>query len=38
VILLFGAEFTRLYAKSMGERPKPEEFAERDPNAAIKAT
>ena len=37
-ILLFGAEFTRIYAASMGERPKPEEFAERDPNAAIKAT
>ena len=37
-ILLFGAEFTRIYAASMGERPKPEEFAERDPKAAIKAT
>jgi len=37
-ILLFGAEFTRLYSRAQGERPKPEDFAKRDPNAAIKAT
>jgi membrane protein len=37
-ILLFGAEFTRIYSRAAGERPKPEEFAKRDPNAAIKAT
>ena len=37
-ILLFGAEFTRIYAKATGERPKPEDFATRDPKAAIKAT
>lgn len=37
-ILLFGAEFTRIYSLAAGERPKIEEFAKRDPNAAIKAT
>jgi membrane protein len=37
-ILLFGAEFTRIYSLAAGERPKPEEFAKRDPNAAVKAT
>ena len=37
-ILLLGAEFTRLYAAAQGERPQPEEFAERDPQAPAKAT
>ena len=37
-ILLFGAEFTRIYSSATGERPQPEEFAEPDPKAAIKAT
>ena len=37
-ILLLGAEFTRIYAAAAGDRPRPEAFAERDPNAAIKAT
>jgi membrane protein len=37
-ILLFGAEFTRIYSAAAGERPKPEDFATRDPKAAIKAT
>ncbi|MDP2053467.1 MAG: YihY/virulence factor BrkB family protein [Acidobacteriota bacterium] len=32
-ILLFGAEFTRVYAESRGRRPKPESFAEKDPDA-----
>ncbi|MGE3342806.1 MAG: YihY/virulence factor BrkB family protein [Vicinamibacterales bacterium] len=36
-ILLFGAEFTRIYAKSRGVRPRPESFAEKDPHA-IKGT
>ena len=36
-ILLFGAEFTRVYAKSRGVRPRPESFAEKDPHA-IKGT
>ena len=37
-ILLFGAEFTRIYSAAAGERPQPEEFAKRDPKAAVKAT
>jgi membrane protein len=37
-ILLFGAEFTRIYSLGAGERPKPEEFAKRDANAVVKAT
>jgi membrane protein len=37
-ILLLGAEFTRLYSAAEGERPRPEAFAERDPDAAAKAT
>ena len=37
-ILLFGAEFTRIYSLAAGERPQPEAFAQRDTNAAIKAT
>jgi membrane protein len=32
-ILLFGAEFTRLWAARHGVRPKPEAFAETDPDA-----
>lgn len=36
-ILLFGAEFTRVYAKRRGVKPKPELFAEKDPHA-IKGT
>ena len=32
-ILLFGAEFTRLWAARHGVRPKPEPFAEKDPDA-----
>ncbi|MBK9241746.1 MAG: YihY/virulence factor BrkB family protein [Acidobacteria bacterium] len=36
-ILLFGAEFTRVYADWRGVKPKPEPFAEKDPHA-IKGT
>ena len=36
-ILLFGAEFTRVYAENRGRKPKPESFAEKDPHA-IKGT
>ena len=32
-ILLFGAEFTRVYVQSRGPKPKPEEFAVKDPDA-----
>jgi membrane protein len=32
-ILLFGAEFTRVYVQSRGPKPKPEEFAVKDPHA-----
>jgi len=32
-ILLFGAEFTRLWDARHGVRPKPEAFAEKDPDA-----
>lgn len=32
-ILLFGAEFTRLWAARHGVRPKPESFAKKDPDA-----
>lgn len=32
-ILLFGAEFTRVYVQSRGPRPRPEEFAVKDPDA-----
>jgi membrane protein len=32
-ILLFGAEFTRLWAARHGVRPRPEAFAEKDPDA-----
>lgn len=32
-ILLFGAEFTRLWAARHGVKPKPEAFAEKDPEA-----
>lgn len=31
-ILLFGAEFTRVYALRHGARPRPEQFAEKDPH------
>jgi membrane protein len=37
-ILLFGAEFTRIYSRAAGERPPPEDFAKRDPHAAVKST
>ncbi len=37
-IVLFGAEFTRLYSAARGDRPPPEEFAEQDPRAPTKAT
>ena len=37
-IVLLGAEFTRLYAETHGSRPRPESFAEPDPNAPLKAT
>jgi membrane protein len=37
-IVLLGAEFTRLYSAARGNRPPPEEFAERDPRAPAKAT
>ena len=33
-IVLFGAEFTRLWAARHGPKPKPEEFAVKDPDAA----
>ena len=32
-IVLFGAEFSRVWAARHGVRPKPEEFAVKDPNA-----
>ena len=32
-ILLFGAEFTRVWAARHGVKPKPESFAEKDPEA-----
>ena len=32
-ILLFGAEFTRVYVQRHGARPKPESFAVKDPDA-----
>jgi membrane protein len=32
-ILLFGAEFTRVYAQREGTQPAPESFAEKDPDA-----
>lgn len=34
-ILLFGAEFTRVYAEREGTEPAPESFAEKDPDAVI---
>jgi membrane protein len=37
-ILLLGAEFTRIYAEEHGSRPRPETFAEPDPDAPAKAT
>jgi membrane protein len=33
-ILLLGAEFTRVYAEHEGSRPRPQSFAEPDPEAA----
>jgi hypothetical protein len=36
-ILLLGAEFTRIYAETHGSRPRPQSFAEPDPNAPAKA-
>ena len=35
-ILLFGAEFTRVYADRRGRKPKPESFAVRDPDGLPK--
>jgi membrane protein len=32
-ILLFGAEFTRVYAQRHGTKPAPESFAQKDPDA-----
>ena len=32
-ILLFGAEFTRVYAQREGTKPAPEPFAVKDPDA-----
>lgn len=37
-IMLLGAEFTRIYAETHGSRPRPESFAEPDPDAPAKAT
>jgi membrane protein len=34
-ILLFGAEFTRVYAERRGRKPRPESFAEKDPDAVL---
>ena len=36
-ILLLGAEFTRVYADHEGHRPRPQSFAEPDPEAPAKA-
>jgi membrane protein len=36
-LLLFGAEFTRVYSQRQGARPRPESFAEKDPDAVGKA-
>jgi membrane protein len=36
-LLLFGAEFTRVYSERQGAKPRPESFAEKDPEAAGKA-
>jgi membrane protein len=36
-ILLFGAEFTRVYAQRRGVKPAPESFAIKDPDALPKA-
>ncbi len=35
-ILLFGAEFTRVYADHQGRKPRPESFAEKDPDGLPK--
>jgi membrane protein len=32
-IVLYGAEFTRVWAARHGSKPKPEAFAEKDPEA-----
>jgi membrane protein len=37
-IVLLGAEFTRAYASRERSAPRPESFAERDPDAPKKAT
>ena len=37
-ILLFGAEFTRVYADRRGVKPKPESFAMKDPDGLPKTT
>jgi uncharacterized BrkB/YihY/UPF0761 family membrane protein len=38
-IVLYGAEFTRVYTeREQGRKPKLEEFATTDPDAAKKAT
>jgi len=36
-LLLFGAEFTRVYSQRQGAKPRPESFAEKDPDAVGKA-
>jgi membrane protein len=36
-IVLLGAEFTRVYARQTGAKPKPEAFAEKEPAGAKKA-
>jgi hypothetical protein len=36
--VFLGAEFTRIYAEEHGSRPRPETFAEPDPDAPAKAT
>lgn len=36
-LLLFGAEFTRVYSQRQGARPRPESFAEKDPDAIGRA-
>jgi membrane protein len=37
-IVLLGAEFTRIYTRREGRRPRPESFAERDPGAPSRAS
>ena len=37
-ILLFGAEFTRVYAQRHGARPRPEAFAQKEPQVSARPT